>query len=169
MIYIPTLTSKLRYGIDKEYENILYSPNVNLTTKYKGKNITIWDNHTFYLRYRLIAKEKYEIAYNHYLWFIDYVKSNWEAGITVITPDVDWHPKQLEIEDIWIRECSAVPQLYVANTWRTDLSKLNIVGHALRPNTNSDAEHTEWTHCLGHVRHNLTCKLQTYDSVCTKF
>ena len=50
MIYIPTITSKVR----GEYENVLYSPNKKHPQIIMGKNITIWDNYTFYLykRYR---------------------------------------------------------------------------------------------------------------------
>ena len=50
MIYIPTITSKVR----GEYENVLYSTNKKHPQIIMGKNITIWDNYTFYLykRYR---------------------------------------------------------------------------------------------------------------------
>lgn len=168
MIYIPTLTTKLRYGIDQEYENILYSPNPNIKEKYKGRNITIWDNHTFYLSRRLLDVNKQEIAYKHYIWFTNYVKHNYEPGIVVITPDVDWHSKRLELEELWLSSCSHIPQLYVYDTWQTDTSKLNIVGHALRKETLVDSYHPEWTHCLGHVREGVTSKLSTYDSVSPK-
>lgn len=168
MIYIPTLTTKLRYGIDKEYENILYSPNPNIKEKYKGSNITIWDNHTFYLRRHLLDVNKQEIAYNHYIWFIDYVKHNYEPCITVITPDVDWLDRGKEIEQLWIENCKYIPQLYVINTWRSDVTKLNIVGHALRKNSNSSGAHPNWTHCLGHIREDITSKLVTYDSISPK-
>jgi hypothetical protein len=169
MIYIPTITSKLRYKLDQEYDNVLYSPNPKMKQFYKAKNITIWDNHTFYLLRHLKHPNKQEIAYEHYNWFINFVKENWEEGITVITPDVDWHDKQVEIEQKWLSECAHIPQLYVVNTWQSDVKKLNIVGHALRLNSNFDAEHPEWTHCLGHVRDNLTSKLLTYDSISAKF
>ena len=169
MIYIPTLTNRLRRGIDRDYDNILYSPNPNITKKYKAKNITIWDNYTFYLLKHLKHPNKQEIAYQHYIWFIEYVKSNWEEGITVITPDVDWHNKQKEIEQMWLDNCAYFPQLYVVNTWQSDIKKLNIVGYALRLNSNYEVQHTEWTHCLGHIRNNINSKLLTYDSISAKF
>lgn len=159
MIYIPTLTTELRFEIKESYDNLLYSPNKNLPIKIKGNNITIWDNHTYYLKNMLKDQDK---AYEHYIWFIGFVKNNWEEGITVITPDVDWLKKGEEIEDKWIQECYMYPQLYVPNTLQNP-DKLNIVGYALRRGQ-EDIIHENWTHCLGHKR-ELDCKLLTYDSV----
>ena len=98
------------------------------------------------------------------MWFIDYVQNNWEEGITVVTPDVDWLDRGLEIEDLWKQCCSKIPQLYVPNTWRTSIKYLNIVGHALRKNSLA-LNSPDWIHCLGHVRKDLKSKLLTYDSI----
>ena len=163
MIYIPTLTSKLRIGLDKQYENILYSPNVNLDKVYKGSNITIWDNYTFYLRSRYHKPDKHIKARNHYLWLIDFIKNNYEEGITLITPDVEWLKDRELIEEQWNKECSIYPQLYVPETWKTPTDKLNIIGYALRINTPEKYIHENWNHCLKHKR-ELNSKLLTYDS-----
>lgn len=164
MIYIPTLTSKLRYTVTEEYENVLYSPNKNITQKLKGKNITIWDNYTFYL-YRRLQKNKQQTAKEHYIWLVNYIKENWEKGITLITPDVFWLQDRDYIEKLWLQNCKDYPQLYVPNTWKNDISKLNIVGHALTINSKDKDYHRQWTHCLGHKRNNIVCELLTYDKV----
>lgn len=159
MLYIPTVTSKI---ITEQYENILYSPNQKHPNKYKGTNITIWDNYTFYLLKRYHKPDKHEKAREHYLWFIDYIKDNYEEGITLITPDVEWLKYRNEIEQKWLQECSQYPQLYIPETWE-DTSKLNIVGHALRVNSKT-ISHPDWVHCLGHTR-EVESNLITYDSV----
>lgn len=160
MIYIPTLTSKLRYcDVDEDY--VLYSPNEHLTKVVKGKKITIWDNYTFYLRMRL-KNNKQERAKQHYLWLIDFIQNNYEDGITLITPDVDWLQDSLEIEQLWKDKCSRYPQLYVPNTWQTSTDMLNIVGYAIRRNMTQT--HPKWTHCLGHARDNVQTELLTYDA-----
>ncbi len=163
MIYIPTVTSKLKYR-EVFHENILYSPNENLPIVRKGK-ITIWDNYTFYLRKHLKNQEK---AYNHYKWLIQFIKENYQEGITLITPDVDWLDRGEEIEELWLENCKDYPQLIVPYTWREEThssSPLNIVGNALRKEQPSGWYHTEWTHCLGHKRENIPTKLLTYDSI----
>lgn len=162
MIYIPTLTSKLGKVVNKQYDYILYSPNPKINDIFMGNKITIWDNYTFYLWKRL-RNNKQEVAYNHYLWFINYIQENWREGITVIAPDVDWLEKGEEIEKLWLEKCFKYPQLIVPNTWRLNTNKLNVVGYALRKN--SKEYHSTWNHCLGHKRNNLQSKIQTYDSV----
>lgn len=158
-MYIPTVTSKV---LTKQYENILYSPNLKHNTKYKGINITIWDNYTFYLYKKYHKKDKHEKARDHYFWLIDYIKENWEEGITLITPDVEWCKYQNDVEALWLQECSQYPQLYVPNTWNLSTDNLNIIGYALRVNS-PEIIHENWTHCLGHKR-DLPCKLCTYDA-----
>ena len=157
MIYIPTITSKVR----GEYENVLYSPNKKHPEIIMGKNITIWDNYTFYLYKRYRKPDKHEIAREHYLWLIEYIKNNWREGITLITPDVEWLKYKNEIIDKWNKECYSYPQLYVPNTW-DNTDKLNIIGYALRSNS-PNVFHENWTHCLAHKR-DIKCKLLTYDA-----
>jgi hypothetical protein len=161
MIYIPTLTSKLRVKIEDNYENVLYSPNQKLNISVKGNNLTIWDNYTFYLMKRLHNKK---VAYNHYLWLIDFIVNNYEEGITLITPDVDWLKNGIQIEKLWNEKCSKYPQLYVPNSWKTSTKNLNIVGYALRKNQIT-INHLNWVHCLGHKRDDINSKLITYDSI----
>lgn len=157
MIYIPTITTKRRADLD----NVLYSPNKNNIQIVLGKNITIWDNYTFYLYKKYQKEDKHEIAREHYLWLIQYIKQNWQQGITLITPDIEWLKYKDEIIDKWNTECFMYPQLYVPNTWK-HTNKLNIVGYALRK-TSPTIIHENWTHCLGHVR-DINCKLSTYDA-----
>lgn len=163
MIYIPTITSKVK----GEYESVLYSPNKKHPEIIMGKNITIWDNYTFYLYKRYRKPDKHEIARDHYIWLIEFIKDNWKKGITLITPDVDWLRYSKEIEELWRINCFNYPQLYVPNSWKSDISNLNIVGYALRKES-ENIEHPTWTHCLGHIRNNLNSKIKTYDSVCPK-
>ena len=164
MIYIETLTTKLRTcnieDIDRDY--VLYSPHKNLNKVIMGKKITIWDNYTFYLYKRLNYQNKQSIAKDHYLWLIDFINNNWQEGITLITPDVDWLDDRLEIETLWRDNCSKYPQLYVPNTWVSSIDDLNIVGYALR--RDSKEIHNKWTHCLGHIRDNIESELLTYDA-----
>ena len=162
IVYIPTMTSNFRYSdrIEKLPENILYSPNPKILNVYKSSNITIWDNYTFYLRSKYHKKDKHEVARDHYLWLINYIKNNYIDGITLITPDVEWlkYKEQIEIE--WYKYCKDYPQLYVPETW--DNPKLNIIGYALRPNTSESYIHKNWNHCLKHKR-DISCSLLTYD------
>lgn len=167
MIYVPTMTSKLRgkqQQINLDY--ILYSPNKKIQYVYLGSKITIWDNHTFYLFKRMHDPQK---AFNHYLWLINYIKQNYVDGITLITPDVDWLDENdaLLIEKQWSNNCKQYPQLYIPNTWRTNTDNLNIVGNALRKETVYKKINTNWVHCLAHKRPELKgkTKLLTYDSV----
>ncbi len=157
MIYIPTITTKRQANLD----NVLYSPNKNNDQIVLGKSITIWDNYTFYLYKRYRKPDKHEIAREHYLWLIDFIKDNWREGITLITPDVEWLKYKDEITDKWNKECYSYPQLYVPNTWN-NIDKLNIIGYALRSNS-SNVFHENWTHCLGHKR-DIKCRLLTYDA-----
>jgi len=160
MLYIPTKTYNLTDG---EYENILYSPSKSKSRVIKARNITIWDNYTFYFLKRYFKKDKYEKAFNHYLWLINFIKENYQEGITLITPDIEWMPKNLSqvIINKWQKECKDYPQLYVPDTWENP--NLNIVGYALR--SNSVKTHPYWNHCLGHKRDNLICPIQTYDAI----
>ena len=82
----------------------------------------------------------------------------------LITPDVDWLSCGPEIEKAWKKQCSEYPQLYIPNTWKSDISNLNILGYALRKES-ENIHHPTWTHCLGHIRNNLNSEIQTYDSV----
>lgn len=163
MIYIPTKTYDLKEG---KYENILYSPSKSKPKIIKAKNITIWDNHTFYYFKRYYKEDKQEKAFNHYLWLMDFIKKNYQEGITLITPDVDWMEEKyaLQVEKLWKKECSNYPQLYVPTSWRTDTSKLNIAGYALRKNIKYTEFHPHWNHCLAHVR-SINCDLLTYDAI----
>ena len=161
MIYIPTLTSRLRYN-DIQEDYVLYSPNRNLQKVVLGNKITIWDNYTFYLHERL-KHNKIQTALEHYLWLIEFINNNYVEGVTLITPDVDWLPNEISdiVEKEWSLHCYNYPQLYVPDTWNSDTSKLNIVGHALREyQTNV---HPKWTHCLGHKRELDNVELLTYD------
>jgi hypothetical protein len=160
MIYIPTLTSKLKYET-REYENILYSPNIKLNKVVLGKNITIWDNYTYYLRFKYNKPDKHIVAKNHYLWLINFIKNNYIDGVTLITPDIEWLQDKEEIMEKWYNNCREYPQLYVPETWNN--LDLNIVGYALRINS-PDYIHPNWNHCLRHKR-ELNCKLLTYDSI----
>jgi hypothetical protein len=144
-------------------ENILYSPNKNILKPWKASGITIWDNYTYYLRYKYNKKDKHEKARDHYLWLINYIKDNYIDGITLITPDVEWLKYRDEIEQQWHNNCKDYPQLYVPNTWK-DISGINIVGHALRIDTPDSFVHKRWNHCLRHVRQNLKSSLNTYDA-----
>lgn len=164
IIYIPTMTSTFRCNNVKDVpENILYSPNSKILNIYKGSNITIWDNHTFYYKCRYIKPDKHEVARKHYLWLIDFIKNNYVDGITLIAPDIEWLKYKEEIHKQWYKYCKDYPQLYVPETW--DNPKLNIVGYALRTNTPLNYVHKEWNHCLRHKR-DITCDLLTYDSTC---
>ena len=160
MIYIPTVTTKRRKEV-----NILYSPSSRNNELVFGDNITIWDNHTFYLKNKYRGKDKYDKAFEHYLWLIEFINNNYKEGVILITPDVDWMPDKLRevIEDRWLEKCSQYPQLYVPGTYKY-FDKINIVGHALRPYHDITYVHKKWTHCLGHAR-ELPCELCTYDSI----
>lgn len=160
MIYIPTSTGYLQ---DKEYEYLLYSPSQKYDKIVIGKKITIWDNHTFYLMNRLRKPNKKDIAIEHYKWFIEFIKQNWQEGVTVVTPDTDWL-KTDEIELLWLKNCKQYPQLYVPNSWINDTKDLNVVGHALRANTPNKFVHPKWTHLFAH-RRDCNSELVTYDSV----
>ena len=168
MIYIPTLTSKLRNlkNRNKEYAYVLYSPNPKLDIVFKGKEITIWDNYTYYLKTKLKSPNKQEIAKQHYIWLINFIINNYEEGITLITPDVDWIQDGEDIELLWNEYCSQYPQLYVPNTWKTSTEKLNIVGHGLRNNTPKEYYHKDWNHCFTHIRTDINSPLVTYDASC---
>lgn len=163
--YIPTLTTFLKGGkfVNGLPENILYSPNESISKVWKSNGITIWDNYTYYLRYKYNKKDKHEKARDHYLWLIRYIRNNYEEGITLITPDVEWLKYRDEIEQTWFNNCKDYPQLYVPNTWH-DSSGLNIIGHALRINTPDKYLHDTWNHCLRHKR-DIGHGLVTYDSV----
>lgn len=76
-----------------------------------------------------------------------------------------WLEDRDYIEKLWLQNCKDYPQLYVPNTWQNDISKLNIVGHALTINSKDKNYHREWTHCLGHKRSNIVYELLTYDKV----
>lgn len=161
MIYIPTMTTKLRFE-NGEYENLLYSPNKNLTKVVLGKNITIWDNYTYYLRCKYLKEDRQSFAKAHYLWLIDFIKNNYVNGVTLITPDIEWLDDKEEIMQKWFNYCKDYPQLYVPETWE-NIDGLNIVGYALRTNS-PNIVHPNWNHCLRHKR-NLDCNLLTYDSI----
>ena len=158
IIYIPTITGRVK----GEHENVLYSPNKNHPEIILGKNITIWDNYTFYFYKRYRKSDKHEVAREHYLWLINFIKDNWREGITLITPDVEWLKYKDEIIEKWNNECYLYPQLYVPNTWENP-NKVNIIGYAPRK-TSPNITHKNWTHCLGHTR-DINCKLLTYDSI----
>lgn len=158
IIYIPTLTSNItRVELP---ENILYSPNPR-NGKYKAKGITIWDNYTFYLMLKYNKSDKHEKAREHYLWLINFIKDNYEDGITLITPDVEWLKYKDEIMEKWFNTCKDYPQLYVPQTWENP-DGLNIIGYALRKNTPTEFVHEKWNHCLRHVR-DIPTGLLTYD------
>ena len=163
--YIPTLTSFFvrKHEVKELPKNILLSPNKNILVPWKAEGITIWDNYTYYLRFKYHKKDKHEKARKHYLWLISYIKENYMDGITLITPDVEWLKYKDEIEEAWYDNCRDYPQLYVPNTWKNS-SGLNIVGHALRINTPDKYIHENWNHCLRHKR-DINCKILTYDSV----
>ena len=165
MIYIPTLTYKLRENIEEEYENVLYSPSKIKPYIYIAKNITIWDNHTFYYLKRYYKPNKQEKAFEHYLWFIDFIKTNYKEGVALITPDVDWMNEKYskQIEELWLEKCYNYPQLYMPNSWKTSTDKLNIVGHVLRYGQDEKLAHSKWTHCLGFKGKNIKSELVTYD------
>ena len=161
IIYIPTMTSALRHEVKKLPENILYSPNSKLEKVYKAEKITIWDNYTYYLRNKYNKKDKQTVSKNHYLWLINFIKNNYQEGITLITPDIEWLNDKDEIMEKWYKTCKDYPQLYVPETW-DNTDGLNIIGYALRPN--STFIHENWNHCLRHKR-DISCNILTYDSV----
>lgn len=163
VVWIPTITTR---RIMQEYWNVLYSPSEKHPEIIIANNITIWDNHTFYLRSKLKGEFKQEIAFEHYLWFADFVVKNWKNGIVVIAPDVDWMDLKWAsaVEEDWREKCSGYPQLFVPNSWRTDSSSLNIRGYALRPYMDKNQAHPVWTHLLGHKR-EIDAQFVTYDSV----
>ena len=164
IIYIPTMTGKLKSNMsDMDYA--LYSPSSRCPIICKANKITIWDNHTFYLYKRYNKSDKHIKALNHYLWLIKFIKNNYQQGITLITPDVDWLCEEFRniVEYEWSKHCSMYPQLYVPDTWCFNTNNLNIVGYALR-SSSPLVYHPNWVHCLAHIRNDINTKLLTYDS-----
>ena len=160
MLYIPTITKQVQNKINKDYDYVLYSPSTRTKIKYKARKITIWDNHTFYYLKRYYKEDKQEKAYQHYIWLIEYIRNNYEEGITLITPDIEWLDKAKEVMKQWYKHCSKYPQICIPKTCNEN--KLNIIGYALRPNS-PNYIHPKWVHCLMHKR-DLNTKLLTYDA-----